>query len=608
MATAALVLLAIRATLKLGHQARQAYVQSVQGRAVMLPLPSTFKEPTLATVKLYFVAKGSRHVVAGSQLKTLLDRAKAGPLQAADESALWGHYHECVALDDATEGDGAGVVRFADGSSADLESWRALLTVRQWGRAEEEQRRKSMLFAVIGTVVEIGVDYAATVPGALNANSRQGKVLSGFVEALDKVDLTTVNWDQQALGDLASRFCVAALETIGEKSEALSSDKRVQELVRVATEGLANDVVGGLQGEQANDFRQERLRNWSELVFRSLLNTAGRKVLSDPARYLGVEGTGQGEVVSQVGNAVLSLAMDDGHGLRLDRLLGREGVESLLDAALDAAGDHPEIFGKDINAGLKTLLAGTAKALGETAGDRLTPQILPDLARILLTNTGANAALIWPDLAKGPEGHLLLVALRTTLEALTAKPDAGGTWKVALGKAEVLRVADAVVSELARNPGWLVAGAARINGDLGPALTAVMGVLRKRGGAWLSPATAAEVLRASVGAVMLRQAFVRKLPNGQVLVAAAVDAALAAIAGAPADAAAGWQLLRDDAITTMVNLVLERLAKATLDPDKAVIRVAAVLSANVASLAGGAGLDWAALGRALDEELSRAVP
>jgi hypothetical protein len=607
MASAELVLLAIRAVFKLGHQARQAYMQSVQGRLVVLPLPSTFNEPTLATVKLYFVAKGGRHVASGTPLKELLDRAEAGPLDPPGEAALWGHYHECVALDQAEEPGGPGTVSFTDGSSVDVESWKALMTVRQWGRAEEERRRKKMLFAVIGTVIDVGVDYAATVPGALNTKSRQGRVLAGFVEALDKVDLADGQWDQKSLGDLAARFCVAALETLGEKSEALSSDKNVQELIRVTTHGLAQDVVQGLGGLKGNAVKQERLRDWSELVFRSVLNTAGRKVISDPRRFLGVEGTGEGALVTQVGGAVLSLALDDDHGLRLDRLLGRQGVETLIDAALNTVGDHPELFGEDVNAGVKALLTGTAKALGDTAGDRLTPQILPELARILLSNTSANAALIWPGLEKKPETHLLLTAARTALAALTAKPAGGAKWRAEFGRAEILLVAEAVVTEVAANPGWLVKGAARINDDLGPALAAVLAVLRERGGDWLTPATAAEVLRAAVQAVMLRQEFVRKLSNGRVLVAAAVEAVLASIAGAPADSDAGWQLLRDEAITTAVEVVLEQLSKAKLNLDEDVIRVAKVLSATVASLNEGGGLDWVALESSLEAELSRAA-
>jgi hypothetical protein len=46
---------------------------------------------------------------------------------------------------------------------------------------------KSRLFTAAGTIIDLGIDYFAGGPGTVQKNSREGKLIAGFVEAIDGI-------------------------------------------------------------------------------------------------------------------------------------------------------------------------------------------------------------------------------------------------------------------------------------------------------------------------------------------------------------------------------------------------------------------------------------
>src|SRR6185369_17295709 len=137
---------------------------------------------------------------------------------------------------------------------------------------------------------------------------------------------------------------------------------------------------------------------------------------------------------------------------------------------------------------LRTLLGEIAKQLSQF-DTQLTPNLLPELARIILCKTGEHLALLWPDFSNRPENHLLLTAVSAALQILTRPPDAGAKWKLQLGRDELLAVIPIVVDEVTANPNWLLSKAGKEADNLRTVLSEAMTVLRNRADQRLSPST-----------------------------------------------------------------------------------------------------------------------
>jgi len=591
---ATIVLFAIRSSIKLGQQVRQAYVDSTKSRDLILPLPNFFSEINIVSAANYFDVKGQAYLTDRPKLAALLKKRKTAgqTLTPEEESAVCTYHIEFENLDRARRGGlGAG----ADGSTLNAGDLTALITIRQWQRGENPN--PSPLQRIAGALVEIGIDYFTSVPGALDKDSSHGKAIAGFLDALHEI-----KFSEEKLGSLPGRLFVAALETISANTELLSADAKVQELVKVTTKSLSLDAAKRLDQLGGTDLvKAERVRDWAELVFRSVLASAGGLVLSNPKRFLGIEEEGQAALVSTVGESVLGLVLDDS-GVKLDRLFSREGIEKITLAALTIVGEHPEILVRSKNKGLQKLLSAIATELSQF-DTLLTPDVLPELARLILEKTGDNLALLWPDLENNPQKHLLLTAASTTLKILSRPPASNEKWKPQFSSADLLSVTSTVLSELTANPTWLLDSAGQSNENLKLALDAALGVLRSRADTRLSPATAAEVIRAVVKKVGLRKEFLDKLPNGtQPLVTAALDTIFKTAFDGQLKAGAAWQVVRKESVITLVELSFGQLAKTGLSAAEVDI-FATFIKQRVEKLATGDALDL----RTLETDLQKAL-
>ncbi|HEX2437721.1 MAG TPA: hypothetical protein VHT71_05370 [Methylomirabilota bacterium] len=562
---AELIMFAIRSAIKLGQQSREAYVDATRRQVLVLPLPSFPVTITVEDAGGYFLGAGARRVGGSPRIGVLVDKFKnRTALTDAERDELLGLRRECFVRDLA---DAGLPVTAADDSTFQPEDLKALLAVRQWSQGTDPT--PSALQRVGGTLIEIGVDYFATMPGAISTHSTAGKLAQAVLAGLEPIKFSEI-----ALEELPARLFVATLETVAAQPALLTGDPKIQELVKVTAKGLATDVgarVATMRARGDSDSsREERIAEWGELVFRSILGSGGRMVLEDPKTFLGVKPAGEAALISEVGKGILGLIVDDPDG-NLSRVFSREGVDVVVKAALGVVAKHPEILVDKKDAGLRALLASVAGELSQY--DTLaTPGMVPEITRVILEKTGENLEQLWPDLAKKPQDHLLLTAAQTTLAVLTRKPPAGARWKPTFGRDDLLAVTSTVFDELAQNPSWLLAAAGNTDANLRVALEASLGVVRTRGTTQLSVATATAMLQASIRAVALRSEFLDPIPAGrplagQPVIAAALDAVLASIYDPPG-ARAAWRLARADAATSVTQLALAELAKQGASPQR----------------------------------------
>src|SRR5262245_30002076 len=392
--SAALVMFAIRSAIKLAQQSRAAYVDATRARALTLPLPDFDPAPDAVSAANYFEGPGAAHIAGRPQIRELLDLGdQRKPEQNEELMAL---HDECFLLDLANRG----IKPTADGSLFDAAQLNALVTVRQWRRGADPHPSVVQRFA--GTFIELGVDYLTTVPGALNPVSGHSKVAMAFLQTLQGVDFA-----ETPLGDWPARAFAATLETASAHPELVSGDPKIQALVGVTTKALTETVATRIKAMRAgggpNLTREEQLTEWADAIFRSVLASGGQMVLADPKGFFGLQDEAQGALVSEVGQAVLTLVLDQQPGkLDLERVFGRQGIDAVVRSALNVVGEHPELIRGAGNTAQQKLMAGVAQELGGYESV-VAAGMLPDLARIILEKTGENLPLLWPDASRDPK-------------------------------------------------------------------------------------------------------------------------------------------------------------------------------------------------------------
>lgn len=561
--SAALVLFAIRSAVKLSQQVRLAVVDATRRRSITLPLPNFFTDTDELDAADWFqsMPQGKRFVEGyeregrrfppDARLGELLGRADSWTTEEKRELVdLHIKYRNLV---HAEEGgwDWSG----GNSGAADPDEVYALLTIQQWRRGTDPT--PSTLHRVAGTLVEIGIDYAMSSPDLLDKNSKRGQAIYGFLSALDGLD-----FKEGDLQELPGRLFVAVLETAAEHRELISGDLRIQEFIKVTTTAVSKDVAVRLKAiredaaldEIGKDAARAWVQDWAQLVFRSVLGSGGRLVLSDPGRFFGVDDPGRTELISKVGNSLLDLVLAENG--KWGRLITREGLETMLKAALEAVGNHPEILSETKNEGVLRLIVGLAEDLRKTNG-LLNLDVLPEVVRLVLENTGENLPLFWPDLQHKPEANLLMIAARTTLEILSRPPAEGDTWRPRLRRQDLLEVTEVVIGELVNNPGWLVDKAGKLDRTLRDVVESVLGALRGRADQRLSLSTAVEILKAALRSAALRPEFLKNLPSGgPMILGALLDTVMGTVFAQGQDSAAAWCLIGAQTLEGLVEVVL----------------------------------------------------
>jgi hypothetical protein len=594
---AEVILFGIQAALRVNQQFRHAYADSTRSRAITLPLPN-FPAALDRSSMENFYRFGDGKELAGRNLRVrlLLERlSQTGDLSPEDDQEFGRLFQEHAAL---TRARGPGLVTAGENAAGlTNDDIVHLITLRQW--REGYDPNPSLLRRMAGTLVNIAADYFSGMPGALSAHTPRGKALRSFLEAFEHMDVASDGRDRILEG-----LFVATLEALRDHPEILFEDERTRALVQVVGRGIfevARQRVFA-PGQTLSD--TERTRSWAAMVFGSVLKTAGRTVLAQPERFLGITGAGQAELLSEVGQAVLGAILSaDGAkgGVDLATLFTRENLDGVVRAALVVVGQHPEM----VRAGspfLKNLIGTTAAELAHPA-KRLGHDLLPEAIRLILENTAENLDRLMPAGADQPAQHVLVVAGRAVLKQLDAPPATGARWRVRFGPTDALRMMEAVIAEVLENPGWLEQQAGDAEPLLGELIRDVLETLRRSAPARLRKQTGLAVLQAALRAAGRRLEFLDKTSKDRRLVGQAVESVLATIFRPGLHSRAAWMLMRDATVGRVVSVVLETLERHGVSEAK-IAAVQKVLEDTVKSLARGRPWSWDVLTARLDKALT----
>jgi hypothetical protein len=172
-------------------------------------------------------------------------------------------------------------------------------------------------------------------------------------------------------------------------------------------------------------------------------------------------------------------------------------ADALIDAALLAFANYPELVTQ--NEGMQHLVRSLARAV-DSAGLR-QPGLLPFLLRLVLEKTGEHAHVLI-DADTGTPRHLLVLATREILAALTRREAREGRWRPGLSPEQGLYILELLLEEVVRYPDWIT-GATEEDTVLRTVLDTVFDVLETvPTGSRLSTGTLELVIQSSLYAAV----------------------------------------------------------------------------------------------------------
>lgn len=452
------IIFSINSAIKLSANLRRAYVHSIRAKALVLPLPDFNTEIQLATINLFFF-RHQEYLDQLIDLKELFEKANSVlALEEDDMEEYLKLYRTFKAIED---GDTA---RLEMNTSEVL----TLLKIRQW---EKGQAPTSVLQLVAGTLVEIGVDYFAQVPGALNPDSVQGRLMRKFLNAFDGISLVDNPDIKKDLSSrLVPRLFSAAAESLAELSTEIAGDEKVQAFIQVTAQGIANDIFQ--RASKLDPEQREEAIHWGQLVLRSMIRNAGNYVLSAPESLFGTN-EAVSEIIKSSGLVLLEAILDDDSGkVAFKNALNPTSLDRLARAALSVIAEHPNVISGE--RGIKEIIGAVAAVAKEKNVSE--KGFLPELARMVLEQSAGRLELFWRETPQGAE-HLLVVALSQTLQAFSDKPE-DKQWKPALSKTQLLGIVEELLEVVAQNPAWVL-DKVHDQSALAEVLEAIFGALKK---------------------------------------------------------------------------------------------------------------------------------
>jgi len=546
------VMFAIEAGLRLYGASRKAYADSICGNPLILPLP---RAPGVApdSAENWFMTSDPGKAVRqqSPRIKWLLEQPDRTPAHEAELVDLYCFYRTPTVKDDAETMDVRGGLTGRE--------MLATLEIRQWSDAQT-QHMVSPLQRVSGTLVNLAVDYFVQTPELVNNAYPEGRALRAFLQALDKTDFAQV-----PPMEIATGLMISVLETVSAYPETLGGGKNEQILITNVTKALADSAKTFLADATDEERRDGGL--WLQLISSAVFKSAAETVLADPGRFLNLEIGAQSNVVIEVGRTVTHLVMGE-NKLTFANLLTSQGIDTIVKSAMSAVAKNPQILDVD-HKGLENIIVALARELSAVE-ETFSPQILPEVVRLVLDKSADNLDLLWSHDQHDPQQHLLVKATGILLKSLAKEPAPGATWRLKLTPDQLMETAESILEEVIDNPAWVVDAAGQHSDHLQVAVEAILASLAGVPQNRISVETGLTVLRAGIGAVALHLPLLDELPAAagqpaQIAVHAALDAIFSEIFAANGNAGENWDLARNSTVEMIVEIGLDSLAKSGAD-------------------------------------------
>jgi len=489
------IVFSIHSAVKLGENLRKAYVQSLRAKALTLPLPTINIRPNQDTIRIFF-NNNPKYIDGVEELNALHKKAKISDLSADELKQYESFYNHCFNVE---EGNAALPTLSADALIS-------LFKIRQWEKGEAPT---TALQLVAGTLVEIGIDYFNSVPGALNPDSPKGRLIRQFLTAFDGIKLAdNPDLNKTLNQELLPKLFTTAAESIAELSNEITGDKKVQALIQATAQGIAQDIF-----EKSKDFdedQQQEAIHWGQMLLGSMIRNAGSYVLSSPASILDTN-EGVSDIIRSSGLVLLDAIINKDTGqLVIKNAITPQTLDQITKATLAVIAEHPEVISGE--RGIKEIIQSVALAAQENnVADR---GYFPELARMVLEKSIGHLESMWLEKTDGQPEHLLVVAAAEVMKTLTKAPADAERWSPKLSKTQLLGIAEELLDTVAHNPSWIL-DQIQDKTALSVVLEATLGALQQLPkGERLAPETFRQILQLGLQTVLINRKVLDKVKWG----------------------------------------------------------------------------------------------
>ncbi len=571
-----LILFAIQAAIRVGAQFQKSFIDATTAAPLTLPLPNFPSSPDTISALTFFSpgGAGAGFVKENPALAALVSKASAGPalLSASEADSFQAFYKEDFNISQASLGTNLD----SPDNPARLSSHEitACLTIRQWQR----NPHPSMLQALAGTIIDIAVQYLATMPGAVSTDTNEGKALKGFLETAANIDFAKGGASQ-----IVEQLFLATVQTIKNNPAVIRGGANSQALVSNVLSAVYDKAQKQISAAAGDLSQQDNIRSFAQMLMSTALSSTVETVFDDPGKYLGVAKPGQAALVTAVAGSLMD-SLINGSQINLRNLLTPQTLEGVVQSALKVVGQHPEILGTD-NKGLTTLVTSIANSLSDPSV-KLDHDAVPQIIQTILASTAENFTLLVPD-SNNPAQNLLVGAAKEVLTIISAAPPPGSKWKLKFTSQDTVQLANFVFSQVVDNPDWLVKLAGGAQSRMGAVVEAVLSSLRANGTTNLTKAAGLSILQSVITACASRLDFVKTDAVGKLLLTDALEASIGVLFNPGNDAAAKWLLLANDKAPQVIAVVFQMLAKHGVTEAR-VANVSTFLNLTVSQVAGGA--------------------
>ncbi|MDT0595410.1 hypothetical protein [Glaciecola petra] len=576
MASTELILFAINTAVKLNGAARKHFIASTQARSITFPIPKMDPNPNITSALNFFKdAEMGRVYLDNAEflkraIKPHIDQSHAALRRALNEEERQrciDYYRNYMALYLAREENS-----LALGSDVLSESeLQSMLTISQW--QDGDSPHPSLLMRIAGNLVDVAVDYFLQMPEAFNREGKNGKIIQAVLTGLDTIDFTD-GIEPENIGDLPQRLLLVSLEGVSENASLFNTEPRFQELVSITTAALAKDIdakikaVRAAPGQSATETlaAKEKLIQWGEFVFKSVLASAGSAMIMQPQKFLKQSNQAHQDLTTTVAGALLQTILEDNEKGLIQAAFNEHTLEELMLASLQVFGRHPALVVSE-NTKHKEAIIGLVQSIATDLGEKAAlfgEDTLAEIVRLVLENSRTHIELFWPDIANDPKKHKLINIAKDVVGHLAQVAVGNAKWTPQFTRDDLDELLGFVFTEVVDYPNWVMDKAGEINPNLSTALQAMIGSLRQSDQGFTSSADAIALLKVGLRAVIDDQDFVKEIQAGKYPIAEIFDLLstdMGGLANGLEEKLKGqWQNLRIEAKERILSALLEAAA------------------------------------------------
>jgi hypothetical protein len=429
------VILAVRAALRLARAGQQAFGQYARDRDALLPLIDKVEFPRADIVRGFF--RTHEELITPTLQPAWAELQKAGRgVEPRGFDLLAAEFVRAQAAENPA------VSPIAD-------DFAGLWLVKQWGA---DQEPPGPLARLVLTLIDVASEFAAQDPRLFgvggNAEVLVGALAAHIAELIP--DDTDELGPKKQLGErLAGVFLRSALSALSERPDALIEEQHVQRLVKSTLPKLVAAFPGTL-AEQI-DWRETM-----DALLGGVASEAITVVAQDPRAFFGPRFGDDGLLGPLTGTWLLKAAEQG-----IERIFTKEGAVSLYRATLAFAAARPDLFVGKVDTVTERLLATVFTDLTVVAKAHSPPfdaNLLAQLGATTLEIAGRHAGTL---LEPGKPWENVIATTLTPVVAATVKAmrdgNSGGLKRLA-SPASLEAFVRIIVTQIARTPGMVTSG------------------------------------------------------------------------------------------------------------------------------------------------------